>query len=125
MKLFTHYFLLLYTSFSLHCNYLAEKSHFYSFFNLFSVLAIALPIALALLILTMFCLLCGCRKLRQRKAQKPKQNVFKGMAPPMAGTLDRKAMIMDSSSESSGEHRPPAHAYDGFSVSTVKKNIET
>ena len=41
------------------------------------------------------------------------------MAPPMAGTLDRKAMIMDSSSESSGEHRPPAHAYDGFSVSVI------
>lgn len=43
------------------------------------------------------------------------------MAPPMAGTLDRKAMIMDSSSESSGEHRPPAHAYDGFSVSSTLK----
>lgn len=56
------------------------------------------------------------------------------MAPPMAGTLDRKAMIMDSSSESSGEHRPPAHAYDGFSVSStltflmlwnIKKNHNT
>ncbi|GIX85666.1 uncharacterized protein CEXT_175881 [Caerostris extrusa] len=91
------------------------------------VLAIALPIALALLILTMFCLLCGCRKLRQKRAQKPKpNNVFKGMVPPMAGTLDRKAMIMDSSSESSGEHRPPVHAYDGFSDdlanSTMKRS---
>ncbi|XP_042908799.2 mucin-3B [Parasteatoda tepidariorum] len=91
------------------------------------VLAIALPIALALLILMMFCLLCGCRKLREKRSQKPKpNNVFKGMVPPTAGTLDRKAMIMDSSSESSGEHRPH-HAYNaGFEEdltnSTMKRS---
>lgn len=87
------------------------------------VIAIALPIALAFLILLAFGLLCCCRRIRRQKKQKAKSNMFRGIVGPLAGTLDRKAMIMDTSSESSGEHPPRGgQAFDGFANESGKRS---
>ncbi|XP_023225517.1 LOW QUALITY PROTEIN: uncharacterized protein LOC111626391 [Centruroides sculpturatus] len=88
------------------------------------VIAIALPIGLAFLILLAFGLLCCCRRIRRQKKQKAKSgNMFRGIVSPLAGTLDKKAMIMDTSSESSGEHLPRVgQGFDGFANENGKRS---
>uniref|UniRef100_A0A147BD45 Putative mucin-2 n=1 Tax=Ixodes ricinus TaxID=34613 RepID=A0A147BD45_IXORI len=78
------------------------------------VLAIALPIALALLVMMLCCLVCLCRRWK-RRAQRAKGPFRLGAVSPLGGTLDKKAMITDTSSESSGEHAlKHSYAFDGF-----------
>ncbi|XP_049525382.1 mucin-17-like isoform X2 [Dermacentor silvarum] len=80
------------------------------------VLAIALPIALALLVMMLCCLVCLCRRWK-RRAQRAKGPFRLGAVSPLGGTLDKKAMITDTSSESSGEHAlKHSYAFDGFMV---------
>lgn len=83
------------------------------------VLAIALPTAVAVVVM----LLCGvafcCRRCRRKSTKTDSSGMFREIAlrGPVGSTLDRKAMI-DTSSESSGEHgiRNP-QAFDGYQES--------
>lgn len=76
---------------------------------------------MAIVVLMLCAVLCCCRKCKRKP---PKANtgdhgsVFRGIAlkGPVGGTLDRKAMI-DTSSESSGEHgKKGPMAYEGYQV---------
>ncbi|XP_064472008.1 mucin-2-like isoform X2 [Ornithodoros turicata] len=78
------------------------------------VLAIALPIALALLVVMVCAMVCLCRRWK-RRTKRAKGPFGMGAASPPGGTLDKKAMITDTSSESSGEHAlKHSYAFDGF-----------
>ncbi|GBN05440.1 Transposable element Tc3 transposase [Araneus ventricosus] len=85
------------------------------------VLAVALPTAVAVVVVLLCFVLCCCRKCR-KKSPSPNGgdpgSVFRGIAlkGPMGGTLDRKAMI-DTSSESSGEHGRKGIPFDGYQES--------
>lgn len=84
------------------------------------VLAIALPIALALLVMMLCCMVCLCRRWK-RRAQRAKGPFRLGAVSPLGGTLDKKAMITDTSSESSGEHAlKHSYAFDGFMDHTLQ-----
>ncbi|GIY90265.1 transposable element Tc3 transposase, partial [Caerostris darwini] len=85
------------------------------------VLAVALPSAVAVVVLLLCAVLCCCRKCKKKS---PSHNsgdpgsVFRGIAlkGPLDGTLDRKAMI-DTSSESSGEHGRKGMPFEGYQES--------
>ncbi|GIY29348.1 transposable element Tc3 transposase [Caerostris extrusa] len=85
------------------------------------VLAVALPTAVAVVVLLLCAVLCCCRKCKKKS---PSHNsgdpgsVFRGIAlkGPLDGTLDRKAMI-DTSSESSGEHGRKGMPFEGYQES--------
>ncbi|KAF8783336.1 63 kDa sperm flagellar membrane protein like [Argiope bruennichi] len=85
------------------------------------VLAVALPTAVAVVVVLLCFVLCCCRKCR-KKTPSPNGgdpgSVFRGIAlkGPLEGTLDRKAMI-DTSSESSGEHGRKGIPFDGYQES--------
>ncbi|CAL1296871.1 unnamed protein product, partial [Larinioides sclopetarius] len=85
------------------------------------VLAVALPTAVAVVVVLLCFVLCCCRKCR-KKSPSPSGgdpgSVFRGIAlkGPVGGTLDRKAMI-DTSSESSGEHGRKGIPFDGYQES--------
>ncbi|KAG8186171.1 hypothetical protein JTE90_011995 [Oedothorax gibbosus] len=85
------------------------------------VLAVALPAAVAIVILLMCVVLCCCRKCKKKSRPNnggDPSNMYRGIAlkGPVEGTLDRKAMI-DTSSESSGEHVRKGMPFDGYQES--------
>ncbi|GFR09728.1 transposable element Tc3 transposase [Trichonephila clavata] len=85
------------------------------------VLAVALPTAVAVVVLLLCAVLCCCRKCKKKSSTQNSGDpgsVFRGIAlkGPMEGTLDRKAMI-DTSSESSGEHGRKGIPFDGYQES--------
>ncbi|XP_076356702.1 uncharacterized protein LOC143249952 isoform X2 [Tachypleus tridentatus] len=83
------------------------------------VLAVVLPIAVVVVILLTCCVCWCCRRWRRRRQTRAKtKSMMRAMgltnSTPVDGTLDRKIMIIDSSSDSSGEHGPrPPYAFDG------------
>ncbi|XP_071035921.1 mucin-3B [Parasteatoda tepidariorum] len=84
------------------------------------VLAIALPTAVALVAVLLCFVLCCCRKCKKKSSTNntDPSSVFRGIAlkGPVGGTLDRKAMI-DTSSESSGEHGRKGIPFEGYQES--------
>ncbi|GFT43686.1 transposable element Tc3 transposase [Nephila pilipes] len=85
------------------------------------VLAVALPTAVAVVVLLLCAVLCCCRKCKKKSSTQNSGDpgsVFRGIAlkGPMDGTLDRKAMI-DTSSESSGEHGRKGIPFEGYQES--------